>query len=304
MTNFQPSHPSPPPPDLRTLILEVLSFQIDAARKNLANLRIPRSCDVAGATALRAGMHVHLQPELFFQIRGLTRFQCPRETFLLYPNQVCLLPPLVAHAETVRAWRGPFYNLVVMFHAKMISVHSAVASPEKKPVSKEQREFAYAQREIVLQYLADAQRAFHDTPMRTSLAQGAMIAALSHLAEAFSQRQMTAEPEHPKVWRAKQYLSAHLSEPEVTVQLLAKWLNCSADYLSNLFCRETGMRLTHYINEHRVHKACSLLEQTELNISEVAWASGYRDPGYFARQFRRIAGVSPRAYRKLHIRQP
>jgi AraC-like DNA-binding protein len=42
-----------------------------------------------------------------------------------------------------------------------------------------------------------------------------------------------------------------------------------------------------YVGEARLSKACELLTGTDLTVTEVAARCGYRDPGYFARQFRK-----------------
>jgi two-component system response regulator YesN len=52
-----------------------------------------------------------------------------------------------------------------------------------------------------------------------------------------------------------------------------------------------------YVNRLRVTKACQLLNERQLTVSEVADAVGYPDSSYFARVFRRLAGVSPSEYR-------
>lgn len=42
-----------------------------------------------------------------------------------------------------------------------------------------------------------------------------------------------------------------------------------------------------------------LLSNNSLNISEVAYSLGFKDPKYFSRRFKQIAGVSPKEYREL-----
>jgi AraC-like DNA-binding protein len=44
--------------------------------------------------------------------------------------------------------------------------------------------------------------------------------------------------------------------------------------------------------------ASDLLRETDLPVTEIAWALGYEDPAHFARAFRRTAGMSPSGYRR------
>jgi AraC family transcriptional regulator, transcriptional activator of pobA len=45
-------------------------------------------------------------------------------------------------------------------------------------------------------------------------------------------------------------------------------------------------------------QARRLLVETDLGVEEVGRSVGYDDPGYFVRSFRRIHGVTPRAWRR------
>ena len=82
----------------------------------------------------------------------------------------------------------------------------------------------------------------------------------------------------------------HLSDSDLSVRGLAEMLACAPDYLSHAFHQQKGETLSQYINRKRVEYGCALLGSQALNISEVAHAVGYTDPGYFTRQFRRQRG--------------
>jgi len=47
----------------------------------------------------------------------------------------------------------------------------------------------------------------------------------------------------------------------------------------------------------RVNRAATLLRQTGDSVTDIAFRVGFSDSNYFTRQFRRIMGRSPRAYR-------
>jgi AraC-like DNA-binding protein len=51
--------------------------------------------------------------------------------------------------------------------------------------------------------------------------------------------------------------------------------------------------------ELRQNMAEPLLREGHLSVSEVAFLTGYADAGSFHRAFRRRAGLSPRAFRRL-----
>ena len=47
----------------------------------------------------------------------------------------------------------------------------------------------------------------------------------------------------------------------------------------------------------RMDRAKDLLKNTDLSMKEVAFASGYGDPLYFSRLFRRVNGIPPTRFR-------
>ena len=74
----------------------------------------------------------------------------------------------------------------------------------------------------------------------------------------------------------------------------------SADYLSSLFRRQTGMSRSDYYQRRRVHRACQLLLSPRRSVTEIALDLGYTDAPHFCRLFRRHRGLSPRAYRQRY----
>ncbi len=60
----------------------------------------------------------------------------------------------------------------------------------------------------------------------------------------------------------------------------------------------SGQSVGARIETARLRTACDLLTTTTLPVSNVATRSGFRDPSYFARIFRRKFGMSPRDWRR------
>lgn len=63
--------------------------------------------------------------------------------------------------------------------------------------------------------------------------------------------------------------------------------------------RETGMSPVELLLRERVRHAKSLLNNPNLLITEIAFASGFDDANYFTRVFKKIEGLSPRQYQKM-----
>jgi len=93
------------------------------------------------------------------------------------------------------------------------------------------------------------------------------------------------------------YLEDHYTGPVSTSQL-TKIAGMSESSLLRAFKQATGRAPTEYLLDLRLRRARHLLRYTDLNITEIAFQTGFNDSNYFARQFRKGCGVSPREYRK------
>jgi AraC-like DNA-binding protein len=124
------------------------------------------------------------------------------------------------------------------------------------------------------------------------------VAILYQVAEIIKSAGRQDQGMNHKISSCRHLINSNLANPQLNVQYLAKRLGCNADYLSHLFLSKVGVPLTEFINTRRTQVAISLLNSENMNISEVAYACGYSDPGYFSRIFRRLTGKSPGEFRK------
>ena len=75
----------------------------------------------------------------------------------------------------------------------------------------------------------------------------------------------------------------------------------SPNYFHRLFHRATGVTPFQYMETRRLDTARGILAEGRLNVKEVAAASGYDNPFYFSRAFRKRFGVSPSDIRGTSI---
>ncbi len=70
---------------------------------------------------------------------------------------------------------------------------------------------------------------------------------------------------------------------------------------SRYFHKTIGNTFTDFLNSLRVGKACQLLQQTDMYISNVCYEVGFRNLANFNRRFMDIKGVTPSQYRKQSL---
>jgi AraC-like DNA-binding protein len=78
---------------------------------------------------------------------------------------------------------------------------------------------------------------------------------------------------------------------------LAALVGVSSSHLSKLFREATGGGVLAHHTALKMARARHLLDTTDLTIAQVGRDVGLKDQFYFSRQFRRLHGVSPSAYR-------
>lgn len=81
------------------------------------------------------------------------------------------------------------------------------------------------------------------------------------------------------------------------VQRLAEVSGVSVAYFARSFKRAFGLPPHRYLLTRRVEQAIALLRDTDLPITEIAYATGWQSLGTFGRIFRDITGRSPGAMR-------
>lgn len=101
----------------------------------------------------------------------------------------------------------------------------------------------------------------------------------------------------PPVHKAIVLIDSDLSA-DLHLSGLAQQINVNSSYLSALFKKETGSTITEFITQRRMRHACSLLENSRLQIQTVAQLCGYEDIHYFSKLFKRHTGVSPKEYQR------
>ena len=99
------------------------------------------------------------------------------------------------------------------------------------------------------------------------------------------------------VEKAKVYIAEHFSG-EISLEETAKELGISSYYLSKLFKESENVNYIDYVNNLRIEYAKKQLMETEKSIKEICMESGYGDPNYFSRIFKKWTGVTPTEYRE------
>lgn len=86
-----------------------------------------------------------------------------------------------------------------------------------------------------------------------------------------------------------------------TPQDYAQGMALHINYLNRSVKEITGKPTTAHITERIISEAKALLQHTDWNIADIAYALGFAYPSYFNNYFKRVTGTNPSALRALEV---
>lgn len=124
-----------------------------------------------------------------------------------------------------------------------------------------------------------------------------IVTTLSRLYDAPSkQREISGMAE------AAAYMENHYME-DITIEQVLEISHYSQRHFIRLFSAAYNTTPQKYLMGIRIRRACSLLRENTLSITEIALRCGFSDSNYFSRAFRKSCGMTPSQYRSGGLNQ-
>lgn len=117
---------------------------------------------------------------------------------------------------------------------------------------------------------------------------------------------MVIEPEKPQitsfdeqfVQRVMKIMETQMENSELTVDEFAQELGMGRTVFYQKIKGLFGISPIDFIREMRIKRAKQLIESGEYNVSSIAYMTGFNDPKYFSKCFKKKYGVKPSEYHK------
>jgi signal transduction histidine kinase/ligand-binding sensor domain-containing protein/DNA-binding response OmpR family regulator len=147
-------------------------------------------------------------------------------------------------------------------------------------------------------------------PFNPQVLQAKVVALLRNRRQLreYYQRQLLLEPTEVVIpdadrlflEQAMRTVEAHLTDPALSVGVVAEALCLTQSVLYRRLKSITGQTVVEFIRDVRMKRAAQLLAQPGLRISEVAYEVGVENVKYFRKTFQKIYGVAPSEYARQH----
>lgn len=102
----------------------------------------------------------------------------------------------------------------------------------------------------------------------------------------------------PHLLPVLKYISEHYSE-HISLTNVSAVANMHSSYFCKVFKNALGVSFVEYLNLVRISIAKKLLEETQKNVTEIAFEVGFSSVSYFIKTFKKYNSHSPNKYKAL-----
>ena len=100
------------------------------------------------------------------------------------------------------------------------------------------------------------------------------------------------------IGRIQEYISKNYDDPELGLSRISEKFQISENYFSSLFKKEMKENFSTYLEHLRMVKACELITEGRIPLSQIYQYLGYTNPSSFRRAFRKNYNISPSEMRQ------
>lgn len=160
-------------------------------------------------------------------------------------------------------------------------------------------------RDVLLQKLGTTLTSIDDLPNGRLFADFLSLAIITHLLGLYGE----ASPSRTRrtialsKWRLKrvvEFIETHLDTP-VALADLAGSAGLSSMHFAAQFRAATGIRPHEYLLRRRIARAQTMLATTDMPIVELALTVGFSSQAHFTVVFKRLSGLTPLRWRRVHF---
>ena len=93
-------------------------------------------------------------------------------------------------------------------------------------------------------------------------------------------------------------MEEQMDNTDITIDDFANKLMLSRTVFYRKLKSIVGLTPVDFVCEMRIKRAAQLIEKSEYSFSQIAYMTGFNDPNYFSRRFKKIMGVTPTEYKE------
>ena len=103
---------------------------------------------------------------------------------------------------------------------------------------------------------------------------------------------------HEIMEKVMEFMEEQMDNAELTIDEFAEKLMLSRTIFYRKLKSIIGLTPVDFIREIRIKRAVQLIDSGEYNFSQVAYMTGFNDPKYFSKCFKKVIGITPSEYKE------
>lgn len=256
-----------------------------------------------------AYIHWHPEAEILYLRSGCIEVLVGKQTLLIQPGQIVFIHPGQLHA--IRNCSEPSYYDAFVYSMALLTLPDAhffqqeIIAPlqsgsKRFPTVLKPDEPGYGEVSNALDTVCkeDANAPQYKRTVFSSLVR--LYLALEGQLLPVSVDAMGKN--HETLKKCLQYMSAHLHE-HLTLEDIAGQVHLHPNYLCALFKDYTGQTVFQHLIRMRIDRAAELFRTRSISVADAAAACGFENPGFFAKKFKALMGISPKAYSQQYTKK-
>lgn len=240
------------------------------------------------------------RPKLFLQLEGRNHVTHPNGETIVEPGEILIIQAKTPHREERLFHRKRYAHIYTNLTAQRYAynAYARCGDPSQKQYNFASSYIDNNKNAFVLQMLNELCENASRAPSETQALCQSLLHAIMLQLVIILQHPKGHESGHPHIHHCKQLIHEHLQDPNLSVPLLAEYMNIHPDYLSRVFSQYGEQRLVPYISDCRINLAKEILRNLNVTIDEVSALCGFSERSYFTKVFRRHTGKTPTQYRQ------
>ncbi len=241
------------------------------------------------------GVHVHTKHELYYLVRGKTKYLIDDEIYPVESGNIVFIPKGHYHMtdsggyKDVERYLLSFDEDIFDFETRIILDELISRRLISIPINRaKELEDLFGKLENYIKM---------DGKLGNAVCKIHALSILSFICR-HKREFIPVVSEADKIaHQASEYISQSYSE-DLSLEHLSRKFSISESYLSRKFKEVVGMGISEYITFIRIINAEKLLLEGDDSITSVAQKCGFNDPNYFSTVFKKIKGVTPLKFAK------
>ncbi|MEA4916626.1 AraC family transcriptional regulator [Proteiniphilum sp.] len=218
-------------------------------------------------------------------------------------GEVILIPPDIPHSwsysKSLSNGQGEIENITIVFSDLLLD-NLVITFPELSTVIS-----AIQKKKDAVSFSGDALKQLQTLMIsmirETKIEQIASLIRLLVLIASAEDTDIVGHPvvedkHNKRLQQVYWYVMNHFQQ-DVILDEVSRFVNMEKSSFCAFFKKMTGKTFFGYLTEYRIDSSCQMLLKTEKSISEICFASGFRDVPYYNRVFKKLKKITPTDYR-------